>query len=73
MDITKTNEENNLLSTNVNGNDTISLEKEKRFKEDIKKYFSQLNSGCYRVICYNRYCKKSNSKYNFIIRIDICK
>ena len=64
MEIISTNKDNTDKTSNVNGHDTNILDKEKRFKEDIKKYFSQLNSGCYRIICYNPYCKKSNSKYN---------
>lgn len=35
---------------------------QKKLKEDITKFFSQLKNGCFRKNCYNSYCKKSNGK-----------
>jgi hypothetical protein len=51
---------NSLSSTTNTPNSNSNNDKEKKFKEEIKKYFFQLNSGCFRDICYNPYCKKSN-------------
>ena len=60
---------NNTSSTSTSNNISNSVDKEKKFKEDIKKYFIQLNSGCYRYICYNPNCKKSNSMYLLILEL----
>lgn len=54
-------------------NNIIVVDKGKKFKEDIKKYFFQLNSGCYRDICYNSFCKKSHSKLNDNLRVKLFK
>lgn len=40
---------------------------EQKLKESIKKYFLQLKNGCNRTLCYNEYCKKSQSNITFII------
>lgn len=47
--------------------ETINLENkkskeeiQKKLKEDITKFYSQLKTGCSRNNCYNPYCKKSN-------------
>jgi len=36
---------------------------EQKLKESIKKYYTQLKTGCYRTLCYNDYCKKGKGKF----------
>ena len=50
------------ISSSTSSSKSISVvDKERNFKEEIKKYFFQLNSGCFRDMCYNPHCKKSKS------------
>jgi hypothetical protein len=63
------NNNSSFSSSTTTSNSNSVLDKEKNFKEEIKKYFFQLNSGCFRDICYNPHCKKSKS--NFILILEL--
>jgi len=47
----------------TNEKSTKLKDKEIKLKESIKKYYSQLKTGCYRILCYNEFCKKGKGNY----------
>ena len=48
---------------NIENSNQNKEEIEKKLKQDITKFYSQIKNGCFRKNCYNPYCKNSNGKF----------
>jgi hypothetical protein len=44
--------------------ETIKSDIANKLKEDIKLFYQQLKTGCFRKVCYNNFCAKGNGKHS---------
>ena len=49
----------------------IQSEHKKKLMEKIKRYYNQIKFGCYRELCYNKYCLKSKGIFAFKLELNL--